>query len=178
MSGVRAREDEEEESTHAADRAREMEEHESPSRVTLLGLKKDGGQGFSFSFGGLPEVNAIFEVGARSPDAQSAMRLDVVLRESARVERYRKMLKEDAAELRREQRERRAPGARVGGGDVSVMLMENAKNQAEMAEDEERLERRGLKVRSRQRDYLLRAYRVVLRWCLAPVLRKRCCSSV
>ncbi len=76
---VFSREDEGEGATCAADRARRKEEHESPSRVTLLGSSNDGGQGFSFTFGGMPVKNEVFEFGVRSPEARSATRLDVEL---------------------------------------------------------------------------------------------------
>ncbi len=46
--------------TRVADRARTEEVRKGLSRVTLLGSSNDGGQGFSFTFGGMPVKNEVF----------------------------------------------------------------------------------------------------------------------
>jgi hypothetical protein len=138
-----------------------MEEHVSPSEVAMLGSTNDGGQSFSFTSGAPLEAHAIFEFSARSPEVQSAAKMDAVLRERARMERYRKILKEEAAELRREQRERLARSARVVRADQSLLSTVCTRTQEEMAEEEEREERRGLQARSRHRDCLAWTCKVV-----------------
>ncbi len=70
--------------TRAADPTRSREVRGGWGWVTTLGSPSDGGQ-FSFTFGGMPVKNEVFEFGVRSPEAQSATRLDVELRESAKM---------------------------------------------------------------------------------------------